>query len=75
VTQKSADLILHAEGFAAVVLDFCGVDATKLQRIPGSYWHLVQRTVEITSTVFAVLGRQPLARACAKGGKPIGRTD
>lgn len=62
---KSADLILHAGGFAAVVLDLCGVDATELQRIPGSYWYRFQRTVENTSTVFAVLGRQPLARACA----------
>lgn len=62
---KSADLILHAGGFAAVILDLCGMDATELQRIPGSYWYRFQRTVENTSTVFAVLGRQPLARTCA----------
>ncbi len=62
---KATDLILHAGGFAAVVLDLCGVDEAELQRIPGSYWYRFQRTVEHTSTVFAVLGGQPLARACA----------
>jgi hypothetical protein len=63
--MKCADLILHAGGFAAVVLDLCGVDAAELQRIPGSYWYRFQRTVENTSTVFAVLGEQPLARSCS----------
>jgi hypothetical protein len=62
---KSTDLILHAGGFAAVVLDLCGVDVGELQRVPGSYWYRFQRTVENSPTVFAVVGQQPLARACA----------
>jgi hypothetical protein len=63
--MKTADLLIHSGGFGVVALDFCDTPAQSTRRIPLSYWHRFRRAVENTSTVLAVLGREPHAKSCA----------
>jgi hypothetical protein len=63
--MKAADLILHAGGFGAVVLDVAHVAPRTINRIPISYWHRFRLAIENTSTVLAIVERQPQAKSCA----------
>lgn len=56
---------MQAGGFSAITLDLCSVSQVALLRVPTSYWYRLQRAVENTSTVLAILSHQPQARACS----------
>jgi len=62
---QATDELLHAGGFGVIVLDLCRVADRHIRRIPLSYWYRFRRAVENTSTILAVLGREPLAKSCA----------
>ena len=62
---KAADLILHAGGFGAVVLDIARITPRMANRIPLSYWYRFRRAVENTPTILALLEKDPQAKSCA----------
>jgi len=62
---KAVDLILHAGGFGAVVLDLARIGERAANRIPISYWYRFRRAIENTPTVLALVERNALARSCA----------
>jgi RecA/RadA recombinase len=63
---KAADMLVHAGGFSAVVLDLCEADPRDLNRIPLSYWYRFRLAVENTPTRLIVMGDTPLAKSCAR---------
>ncbi len=62
---KAADLLLHAGGFGAVILDLCQVAPRVANRIPISYWYRFRLAIENTPTILALLEKAPLAKSCA----------
>ncbi|MBV9303573.1 MAG: hypothetical protein JOY62_02415 [Acidobacteriaceae bacterium] len=52
--MHAADLLLHAGGFGAVVLDLCEASARVLNRIPLSYWYRFRRAIENTPAILVV---------------------
>jgi len=62
---KAADLLLHAGGFGAVILDLCQIPARDANRIPISYWYRFRLALENTPTILALIEKQPLAKSCA----------
>ena len=62
---RAADLLLHSGGFGVVALDLCDVHDRDVRRIPISCWYRFRRTIENTPTVFLLVEREPLAKACA----------
>lgn len=62
---KCADLLIHAGGWGAVVLDLAGLDPAIVRRTPLSWWYRFRRAVENTPTVLLVLEREPNVKACA----------
>ena len=62
---KAADLLLHAGGFGAVILDLCQIPPRDTNRIPISYWYRFRLAIENTPTILAVIEKQPLAKSCA----------
>ena len=62
---RAADLLLHSGGFGVVALDLCDAPDRALSRIPISCWYRFRRVIENTPTVFLLLEREPLAKACA----------
>lgn len=63
---KATDMLIHAGGFSAVVLDLCEADPRDLNRIPLSYWYRFRLAVEKTPNRLIVLGDTPLAKSCAR---------
>jgi hypothetical protein len=64
--MQSADLVIHAGGFGAVVLDLAESSPAQLRRIPPTAWFRFRLAIEPTSTVLLVVADQPLAKSCAK---------
>jgi len=62
---KATDLLLHAGGFGAVVLDLCQLAPRDANRIPISYWYRFRLALENTPTILALVEKQPLAKSCA----------
>ena len=62
---KAADLLLHAGGFGAVILDLCQIAPRIANRIPISYWYRFRLAIENTPTILALIESQPLAKSCA----------
>src|SRR5580700_2086101 len=62
---KAADLLLHAGGFGAVILDLCQITPRISNRIPISYWYRFRLAIENTPTILALIEKQPLAKSCA----------
>jgi hypothetical protein len=62
---RSADLLLHSGGFGVVALDLCDVPDRDVRRIPISCWYRFRRAIESSPTVFLLVEREPLAKACA----------
>lgn len=62
---KAADLLLHAGGFGAVILDLCQIPARDANRIPISYWYRFRLAIDNTPTILAVVEKQPLVKSCA----------
>ena len=62
---RVTDLLLQANGFGLVAMDFADTSSTMARRIPLASWYRFRRAVEHTRTVFVVLGQQPYARQCA----------
>lgn len=62
---KAADLLLHAGGFGAVILDLCQIAPRIANRIPISYWYRFRLAIENTPTILALVEKQPLAKSCA----------
>lgn len=56
----AADLLLRDGNLPLVVLDFQGVPAAQLRRVPASVWHRFQRIVEGSGVAMVVLSRRPL---------------
>jgi hypothetical protein len=62
---KAADYLLHAGGFGVVALDLCQLSPRITSRIPISYWYRFRLAIENTSTILALVEKQPLAKSCA----------
>src|SRR5579863_1696333 len=62
---KAADYLLHAGGFGVVALDLCQLSPRITNRIPISYWYRFRLAIENTSTILALVEKQPLAKSCA----------
>jgi hypothetical protein len=62
---RAADLLLHSGGFGVVALDLCDLSDRDVRRIPISCWYRFRRAIENTPTVFLVVEREPLVKACA----------
>jgi hypothetical protein len=62
---RAADLLLHSGGFGVVALDLCDAPDRDVRRIPISCWYRFRRAIENTPTVFLLVEREPLAKACA----------
>ncbi len=62
---RAADLLLHSGGFGVVALDICDLPGRELRRIPISCWYRFRRAIENTPSVFLLVEREPLAKACA----------
>ncbi len=63
---QAVDLLARDSNFALLALDLRGCDPHELRRTPATLWHRLQRVVEPTDTVLAVLTPQrlvPAARA------------
>ena len=52
--MRAADLLLHAGGFGAVVLDLSEASARVLNRIPLPYWYRFRSAVENTPAILIV---------------------
>ena len=63
---QAADLLVHAGGFAVVVLDLSGVDERTTHRIPASVWFRLRRGAEQTGCAFVVTAERPLTGSCAQ---------
>ena len=63
---KAADLLVHAGGFAMVVLDLSGIDERTMHRIPPSVWFRLRRGAEQTGCAFVVTAERPLTGSCAQ---------
>jgi hypothetical protein len=63
---KAADLLVHAGGFALVVLDLSGMDERVTHRIPASVWFRLRRGAEQTGCAFVVTAERPLTGSCAQ---------
>ncbi|BET66577.1 hypothetical protein ASA1KI_14950 [Opitutales bacterium ASA1] len=59
----AADLLARDANFAMLALDLRGCADRDLRRIPATTWYRLQRVVEPTDTVFAVLGSRRLVPA------------
>ncbi len=57
---KAADLLLRDGNLGLVILDLQLAPRPQLRRIPASTWHRLQRLVEPTGTVFAILTPCPM---------------
>lgn len=66
--MKAADLIVHAGGFGAVLLDISDVSPKVLNRMPLSYWYRFRRAIANTPTVLIVVTSSPQAKSCASNG-------
>jgi KaiC/GvpD/RAD55 family RecA-like ATPase len=62
---KVVDHLLHAGGFGLVALDLCHASSRLCRKLPMSYWHRFRLAVENTSTLLAVVDKEPLAQSCA----------
>jgi hypothetical protein len=60
---KALSLVLQAEGFGLVVLDFQGVPAAVVKQLPFTTWRRVHRLVEGRETACLVLHGEPIARS------------
>lgn len=63
--MRAVDLLLHAGGWGAVVLDLAGISSRLVRRIPISYWYRFRRAVENKPTVLVVIEREPYVGTCA----------
>lgn len=63
---KAADLLVHAGGFALVVLDLSGIDERTTYRIPPSVWFRLRRGAEQTGCALVVTAERPLTGSCAQ---------
>lgn len=63
---KAADLLVHAGGFALVVLDLSGIEERTTRRIPASVWFRLRRGAEQTGCAFVVTAERPLTGSCAQ---------
>jgi hypothetical protein len=74
---KCADLLVQAGGFGMIAFDLAGVRPETARRIPISSWFRLQRAIEPTRTVLALLEQQANARTAAslilemKAGKVV----
>ena len=62
---RSADLLLQANGFGLVALDFASASPLATQRIPPAAWYRLRNAVENTRTILTVICASPLAKQCA----------
>jgi hypothetical protein len=60
---KATDLLLRDGNLALVLLDFQGLPAMELRRIPANTWHRLHRLAEESSMALVVLTRQPIVEA------------
>jgi hypothetical protein len=60
---KAVTLVLHAGGFALVVLDIADVPVPVIRELPFTTWMRLQRVLEGRSTACVVMGSEPLARS------------
>lgn len=60
---KALALVLQAEGFGVVVLDWQSVPPDFIKQLPWTTWRRVQRLVEGRETACLVLQNEPLARS------------
>lgn len=60
---QAADLVARDSNFALLALDLRGCPARDLRRVPATMWYRLQRVVEPTDTVLAVLTPQRLVPA------------
>jgi hypothetical protein len=66
---KAVTLVLHAGGFALVVLDVADVPLRALRDLPFTTWRRLHRVVEGGSTACVIVGGEPLGRSA--GGVTI----
>lgn len=64
--MKSADLLLHGGGFGVVLLDLSEINQKSLAQMPVSYWYLLKRVVQNTTTISVVYGNPPQAKAASR---------
>jgi hypothetical protein len=57
---KAADLILRDNNFTLVLLDLAGNSSAQCRKIPATTWYRLQRLVEETPMVCAVLTPRPM---------------
>lgn len=57
---RAADLLLRDGNLPLIVLDFQGVPAAQLRRVPTNVWHRFQRVVEVSGVALVVLSRWPM---------------
>jgi hypothetical protein len=62
---RSADLLLQAGGFAAIVLDLAGIDPAQAMRIPLATWFRFRQTADRTRSSLLVLGQASYAQSSA----------
>lgn len=63
---KAADLLVHAGGFAMIVLDLSRVEERVSRRIPASVWFRLRRGAEQTGSALVVTSERPLTGSCAQ---------
>ncbi len=62
---RSADLLLQAGGFAAIVLDLGSIDPASAMRIPLATWFRFRQAADHARTSLLVLGRDSYAQSSA----------
>jgi hypothetical protein len=62
---KATDLLVHAGGWGAVVMDLTSIASPVVRRIPMSWWYRFRRAVEHTPTSFLVIETEPYVKNCA----------
>ncbi len=62
---RVTDLLLHAGGFSAIVLDMGGISPDFSSRIPLATWFRYRAAVERTQTSFLLLTQHPCAKSSA----------
>jgi recombination protein RecA len=62
---RSADLLLQGGGFGLVVLDLSDLPQQAIRNVALASWFRFQRTLENTSTVLLVIGRESIAKSAA----------
>jgi hypothetical protein len=61
---KAADILLHAGGFALIVVDLSSIDKAQLRKIPLTTWFRFARVADETETELVFLTSAPIADSC-----------